>query len=333
MLNISIVTVSWNVKDYLAKCLDSLYAANIRLVNEQGHVVTNPASDHPTVEMIVVDSASSDDTVVMIKATFPWVRLCESRENIGFVRGNNVGLAMARGETVMLLNPDTEVFPDTLTRLLEVLHSDDHYGIVGPHTLNGDGSHQSTRRRFPDVWTGLFESTWLEPMAPRPMMTRFRVTDKPDGGVYQVDWMQGSALLARREVYEQIGGLDDRYIMFAEEMDWCKRAREAGWINVYVGDAKIIHYGGQSTAQVRARTHVHFQHSKLRYFRKFHGIWAAVLLRIVLTLNYLFQIFLESGKWTIGHKRPLRAERVADYWIVVRSLLWAGERLVMPEEH
>jgi N-acetylglucosaminyl-diphospho-decaprenol L-rhamnosyltransferase len=332
LLNISIVTVSWNVKDFLAGCLDSLYTANIRLINEHGDVVTNEGSGFPGVEMIIVDSASSDETVSMINTSYPWVRLCSCSENVGFVRGNNIGLAMTRGETVMLLNPDTKVFPDTLTRLLEVLESDERYGIVGPHTLNGDGTHQSTRRRFPDVWTGLFESTWLEPMAPRSMMDRFRVTDKSDDGVYAVDWMQGSALLARRAVYEQIGGLDDRYVMFAEEMDWCKRACEAGWLNVYVGDAKMIHYGGQSTAQVSARAHVHFQHSKLRYFRKFHGIWAAILLRGVLTLNYVFQIFLETGKWLVGHKRPLRAQRVADYWIVVQSLLWAGEHLVMVED-
>lgn len=326
------MTVSWNVEDYLAKCLDSLKSANIRLVDQDGGVVTNPDSDYPLTEMIIVDSASSDGTVAMLRANYPWVRLHERSDNVGFVRGNNIGLEMARGETVMLLNPDTKVFPDTLSRLLDVLCADASYGIVGPHTLNADGTHQSTRRRFPDVWTGLFESTWLEPLAPAPMLKRFRVDDKPDDGVYPVDWMQGSALLARREVYEQIGGLDDRYVMFAEEMDWCKRASEAGWINVYVGDAKLIHFGGQSTVQVHARTHVHFQNSKLRYFRKFHGFWAAVLLRIVLTLNYLVQIVIEAGKWLVGHKRPLRAQRVSDYWIVVQSLLWAGERIVLPEE-
>ncbi|NDJ85260.1 MAG: glycosyltransferase family 2 protein [Chloroflexi bacterium] len=326
-LDLSIIIISWNVADLLARCLESIRHSGVCLVDVDGH----RHGEGPTTQVIVVDSASRDASVAMIRERYPWVHLIACENNIGFVRGNNLGLEHAHGRLVMLLNPDTELLDGALRRLVEVIESDETTGVVGPHTLNTDGSHQSTRRRFPTLLTGMFESTWLEGLAPRRVLDDYRVLDKPDDGVYPVDWMQGSALLTRRAVWEKVGGLDERYIMYAEEMDWCRRAKDAGWQAVYVGDARIIHHSGQSTAQVKARSHVHFQHSKLRYFRKFHGPMAAALLRGVLVFNYGWQAVLEALKWLVGHKREMRAERVAAYWIVLRSLIGAGERIVMEE--
>jgi hypothetical protein len=149
----------------------------------------------------------------------------------------------------------------------------------------------------------------------------------PDNAIYPVDWVQGSALMARRTVYEQIGGLDERYIMYSEELDWCKRAHLASWQIWYIGEAVITHHGGQSSEQVKVRSHIHFQHSKLRYFRKFHGRAAAWSLRAIILLNYLWQMGIEGLKWGVGHKRPLRRERLKTYHLVIRSLLWAGEEI------
>ncbi len=326
-MDLSIIIISWNVADLLAKCLESIQQSPLCLVGPDG---VEQGAGLKT-QVIVVDSASSDHSISMLHEHFPWVQVIACEENIGFVRGNNLGLQHARGGIVMLLNPDTEVLDDTLVRLVTVLDADPTTGVVGPHTLNTDGTHQSTRRRFPTLLTGLFESTWLERFAPRRIIEHYRVQDRPDDGIYPVDWVQGSALMARAEVWEQIGGLDERYKMYSEEMDWCKRAKDAGWEVVYVGDARIIHHGGQSTVQVKARSHVHFQHSKLRYFRKYHGRGAALILRLVLALNYLSQIVLESGKWLLGSRRSLRRERVHAYWIVVRSLLGAGEQIMMKD--
>ena len=118
--------------------------------------------------------------------------------------------------------------------------------------------------------------------APRRLLDHFYAADLPDDGVCEVDWVQGCALIARRAVYEQIGGLDEGYVMFSEELDWCRRAKEAGWRVAYVGTARITHYGGQSTAQVETRKHIHFQQSKLRYFRTYHGRTLALALRLFL---------------------------------------------------
>jgi N-acetylglucosaminyl-diphospho-decaprenol L-rhamnosyltransferase len=303
LIDLSIIIVSWNVADLLAACLDSIRQTPLNIAYE----------------IIVVDSASSDHTVSMLRERFPQVKLLPQGENVGFTRGNNIGLQAASGRYVMLLNPDTEVVGDALGKMVAYMDENPEAGILGPHTLNSDGTTQSTRRRFPTVATGFFESTWLQPYAPKGMMDRYYVADAPDDGIYDVDWAQGSALLARRALYEQIGGLDEGYVMFSEELDWCRRAKDAGRRVVYFGGAQIVHHGGKSTEQATANKHIYFQESKLRYFRKYHGAMAAQALRIFLLLNYLWQIGLESGKSLLGHKRDMRRERIKAYWQVVRS--------------
>jgi GT2 family glycosyltransferase len=308
-VDLSIIIVSWNVADLLAACLDSIAES-----------LSGSSQARPGVEIIVVDSASHDHTVAMLRERYPHVKLLPQAENLGFSRCNNIGLDAAAGRYLMLLNPDTEVIGDALSRMAAYLDENVDVGIVGPHTLNSDGTTQSTRRRFPTLLTGLFESTWLQRFAPRSLLDNYyMVSEGGDSAILDVDWVQGSALMARRELYDQIGGLDEGYVMYSEEMDWCRRAKDAGWRVVYLGTAQIVHHGGKSTQQVSARSHIHFQQSKLRYYRKYHGWLSAQLLRLVLLGNYLWQLGLEAGKAALGHKRTLRQERIKAYWQVLRS--------------
>ncbi|MDX1991563.1 MAG: glycosyltransferase family 2 protein [bacterium] len=303
ILDLSIIIVSWNVRDLLAACLRSIEAT----------------AGHLKLETIVVDSASSDDSVAMMQRDFPHVTVLAQHENVGYTRGNNIGLQAAKGRYLLLLNPDTEIMGDALTQMVAYLDAHPEVGVVGPHTLNTDGSYQSTRRRFPTVLLAFFESTWLQPYAPKTLLDRFYVNDAPQDATLEVDWVQGSALLARREIYDQIGGLDEGYVMFSEELDWCKRAKQHGWRVVYLGSANITHHGGKSTDQASARKHIYFQESKLRYFRKYHGVWVAVVLRVFLLLSYSLQLLLEAAKALIGSKRTMRQERIRTYWQVLRS--------------
>jgi N-acetylglucosaminyl-diphospho-decaprenol L-rhamnosyltransferase len=303
MVDVSVIIVSWNVSDLLAACLDSL----------------KMSAGEYRMEIIVVDSASTDDTVTRIQRDYPHVKLLAQRENVGFTRGNNIGLAAAQGRYLLLLNPDTELHGDAVAKMIAYLDANSRVGIVGPHTLNTDGTTQSTRRRFPNSTMAFFESTWLQPLAPKRWLDEFYITQPPDDAVIEVDWVQGSALMARREVYEQIGGLDTDYVMFYEELDWCKRAKDVGWRVAYLGTAQITHHGGKSTEQVGARKHIHFQESKLRYYRKYHGAFITLLLRIFLFLSYGWQIIREGVRWLLGSKRPMREERVKAYLAVLRS--------------
>ena len=303
MIDLSIIIVSWNVADLLATCLESIF----------------PALGHLRAEVIVVDSASTDHTVALVRQRFPQVTLLVQSENVGYTRGNNIGLAHASGRHLLLLNPDTEIIGGALVAIVACLDADPAVGIVGPYTQNTDGSYQSSRRRFPTLATAFFESTWLQPYAPKSLLDHFYVNDAPPDQTLDVDWVQGSALMARREVYAQIGGLDEGYVMYSEELDWCRRAKDTGWRVVFLANAQITHHGGKSSDQVVARRQILFQQSKLRYFRKYHGAFAAQILRLFLLVSYLIQLAIESLKGLLGHKRALRQERVRQYWQVLRS--------------
>jgi len=304
VVDISVIIVSWNVADILRDCLNSLYASDW---------------GGRSVEVIVVDSASTDDTVGMTRREFPQVILLPQTENSGYTHCNNIGLKAATGRHLLLLNPDTLILGDALAVLSGYLDGHAQAGLVGAHTLNDDRTTQSTRRRFPSRRLAFFESTWLEPLAPKSWLHDYALLDKDDRATFEVDWMQGSCLMARREVYDQLGGLDEGYVMFYEEMDWCKRAKDSGWGVVYVGGAQIVHLGGKSTDQASARKHIYYNESKLRYFRKVYGGFFAGSLRLFLLIGYVWQLMMEWGKGILGHKRDLRRQRVEIYRQVLKS--------------
>jgi len=271
------------------------------------------------VEVIVVDNDSTDGSVEMVRAEFPSVHLIANAQNRGFPAANNQGIAVARGRYVFLLNCDAEVVGDALATMVAFADAHPDVGVVGPQLLYPDGSVQSSRRRFPTLLTAFFESTWIQSCAPRRLLERYYVLDRPDDMTQDVDWVKGAALLARREAIEQVGPMDEGFFMYSEELDWCRRFREAGWRVVYLPTAQVIHHEGKSSEQVVAAKHIYFQSSKVRYFRKHHGAVAAEVLRLFLLGNYVWQLGLEGAKWLVGHKRPLRAQRVAAYRQVIRS--------------
>lgn len=311
LVDLSVIIVSWNVRDLLDKCLESL--RQTQRWNAQ------PGQNKFNVEIIVVDSGSADGSVELLREKHPDVTLLAQCQNVGFTRGNNIGLKRARGAFLLLLNPDTEVRPDALGQIIDFMSGHPRVGIVGPHTLNSDGSHQSTRRRFPTLLTGIFESTWLSAWAPAAVERRYRMLDANNDDILEADWVQGSALMLRRELFDAIGGLDEGFTMYSEELDYCRRAKTAGWQVFYHGGAQVTHHGGKSSEQAAAFKQIHFQTSKLRYFRKHHGRAQYLILRAILLLQFGWQLCLESLKGALGHKRELRAQRVRIYWRVLRT--------------
>ncbi len=301
--DLSIIIVSWNVCDLLRKCLQSI---------EQGKGNLN-------VEVIVVDNASSDGSQDMVRDEFPTVKLEAQSENVGFPRGNNLGLEIANGSHFLLLNPDTEVLGDALSILIQYLENHPAVGLVAGQLLNPDRSTQSSIRRFPTVAIGIFESTWLQGLAPRRLLDRYYFADAPADTPLEVDWVVGACMMVRKEIIEQVGLLDEAYYMYSEELDWCKRIKTAGWQVVYLPTAEIIHHVGKSSEQAVAERHVNFQRAKLRYFRKFHGPRPTLLIRGVLLANYFEQLIVELIKGLFGHKRDIRRQRIAAYWKVLRS--------------
>jgi N-acetylglucosaminyl-diphospho-decaprenol L-rhamnosyltransferase len=302
--DLSIITVSWNVRDLLRACLAS--------------IKDSPLSY--SLEGFVVDNASSDGSADMVAREFPWVHLLRNSANAGFTSGNNQALALSRGRYVLFLNPDTRVEGDALAAMVAYMDAHPAAGALGPQLRYGDGSLQSSRRRFPTFGTGLFESTPLAWHWPgNPWVARYHMTDTPDDQTQPVDWVVGAALMVRRAVVEQIGGFDEGYFMYSEELDWCRRAGQAGWGAVYLPAARVIHYEGKSSEQAVAARHIRFQTSKLRYFRKYHGAGTAGLLRGFLLASFAGEWLFEGAKWLLGSKRPLRQQRLSAYSQLLRT--------------
>ena len=219
-----------------------------------------------------------------------------------------------------MLNPDTEPEPGSIAVLQRYLVEHPQVGIVGPRLRYGDGSIQSNRRRFPTLATLFTESTVIQQWLPGlSLFGQYYMNDIPDDTSHQVDWLVGAALFARRQVYEEIGGLDEGFFMYSEELDWCKRAADAGWKVAYTPAAEIIHYEGKSSEQVVAARHIRFFSSRVRYTHKFYSKFWAETLRLWLLVTFVFQWLRESAKWLVGHKRPLRTQRMGEYRKVLQS--------------
>ena len=323
-MDLSIIIVSWNVRELLRHCLQSI----LRSLPATGEPAPDPATANgasdgtprPAAEIIVVDNASNDGTVEMLRTEFTKVRVIANTANAGFTRANNQALAVAQGRYLFLLNPDTELHPGALAGLVDYMEAHAETGLIGPRLMYGDGSLQSSRRRFPTLATAFLESTPLQRWFPHhPLLTRYYMLDTPDDATQAVDWVNGSAMFVRRAVYDQVGGLDEGFFMYSEELDWCYRIKQAGWQIIYLPGARITHYEGKSSEQVVAQRDIHFNTSKVRFYGKYRGAWVAALLRIYLLLTFVFQLVEEGAKWLVGHKRPLRAARVRAYWQVLAS--------------
>jgi GT2 family glycosyltransferase len=178
---------------------------------------------------------------------------------------------------------------------------------------------QITCHRFPSALTLFLASTPLHHIA-RPLLRRYYMNDKSSSETHPVDWLSGAALLLRREVYETVGGLDERFFMYFEETDWQRRIKAAGWSIWYVPGAVIRHYEDAASGQVAPLRHVRFNQSRLRYAEKWHGPGLALLLRLWLLLVYTMELMQEAGKWLLNHKRPLRSERIRAHLSLLRSL-------------
>ncbi len=308
--DLSVIIVNWNVRLLLERCLASVMESAQRGGLE--------------CEVVVVDNASTDDSCEMVQRLFPAVELISSEVNLGFARANNLGATRASGRHLLFLNPDTEVVVDAL--LVMVAYMDQHpdVGLLGPKLLFPGGGVQASRRRFPSLAAAFLESTVVQQWFPQNRaLDRYYVRDRSDDVEQDVDWVVGACMLVRRQAWEQVGQLDERFFMYSEELDWCRRLKSAGWRVVYLPSATVVHHEGQSSAQVVPARHIYFQSSKVLYFRKHHGAWVGGVLRFFLLATYVYQLCLEGIKWLLGHKRPLRRERISAYVRVLRSGLSA----------
>jgi hypothetical protein len=232
-LQLSIIIVNYNVRDFLHHALISLQKA---MKGIRG-------------EIIVVDNASDDGSIEMVHRRFPSVALIASKTNVGFAKANNLALQRARGKYFLLINPDTLVQEDTLRVMIRFFEENRDVGLAGCKILNPDGSFQlACRRSFPTPWVGFTKMSGLSALFPHSrLFGKYNLTYLSPDETYELDAVSGSFMMVRREVYEQVGGLDEEFFMYGEDLDWCYRIQQAGWKNCYVHSTQIIHYKGEST--------------------------------------------------------------------------------------
>jgi GT2 family glycosyltransferase len=273
-VDISVVIVAWNARRYLELCLDSLVKAPPRR----------------SMEIVVVDNASTDGSVEMVEGKFPSVKLIKSSENLGFAKGNNVAIRQCQGRYIALVNPDVIVFPGCLDALADFLDRNPKVGNVGPKVLNPDMSMQSTCRRFPTLWNNLCMATGL---SARFKNSRFLAGEHmfyfPHDRTLAVDVLVGCFSMIRREAFDDVGLLDEGLFMYGDDVDWCRRARNAGWEVVFHPGGRAIHDRGKITAPYPVRFAVAQQRSVLYYWSKHHGIWGVLGIRTIMLFHHVLR--------------------------------------------
>lgn len=293
-IDITVVVVSWNTRELLRRCLQSI-------VDEPGVEIVAAgvqpsAAARLTAEIIVVDNASDDGSAAMVQADFPLARLIANHHNAGFAAANNQAIAQARGRALFLLNPDAYLLPGALAGLARFLQQHPEAAVAGPNVLNPDGSWQATSFRFATLWDLFCEAVFLSVLWPRsPLFARKELGGFQRDALREVDWLQGCALVVRREVWDAVGPFDEGYWMYVEELDWCRRAKGQGYRIFFTPDAQVVHYGKRSVARARARVLPLGFRSHFRYYRKFDGRAKELAVRLIALLQMGLRAGISAG--------------------------------------
>jgi len=263
---VAVVVVTWNSRDEIGACLGSLAR------------LTVPS------EVVVVDNASADGTAALVQATFPAVRVLEPGSNLGFGAASNRGWRATAAPAVLFLNPDTEVDQGAVESLLAVFDRRPEVGIVGPATRDGNGTPQVSFGPDLTPW-----SEWRQRRLVRGVEAREEAAIAALRAIgsreHEPDWVSGSCLLVRRALLERLGGFDERFFLYEEDVDLCTRARQAGARVLFTPEARVVHHRGRSMGRSGGRAEAEYDRSHLLYYRKHRGLLSTLLLQAWMRLT------------------------------------------------
>ncbi len=258
-MKLSIVILNYNTKDLLKQTLESIKTSQ-------------------KAETIVVDNASTDDSIDMLKNNFPRVKIVQNKQNLGFAAGNNQGIKVAKGKYILLLNSDTQIQDNAIDKCINYLDKHSQVGILTPKLILSDGAIDlASHRGFPTPLNSLAYFTKLEQLFPNfKPFSGYHQTWKDFDTTHPVDVVSGASMFIRDQVIKDIGLLDEQFFMYAEDIDFCKRAYAANWQIVYYPKATVIHHKGQSgtkskNQQTKSKTRQHFYLTMKQYFNKHHS--------------------------------------------------------------
>ncbi|HSP88238.1 MAG TPA: glycosyltransferase, partial [Ignavibacteriaceae bacterium] len=305
-MDLSIIIVNYNVKEFLQNLIHSIYKAGENL----------------KYEIIIVDNASDDGSFELLNEKFPQIKLIVNDKNLGFSKANNIGLNKAKGKYLLLLNPDTIVQEDTFEKMINFFEKTPEAGMAGCKILNPDGTLQlACRRSFPGPWTSFCKVTGLSNLFPNSrLFAMYNLTYLNENETYEVDAISGSFMMLKREAYEKVGNLDEQFFMYGEDLDWCYRMQKAGFKVYYVHNTTIIHYKGESTKRSSIdETKVFY--NAMHLFVKKH-LATSLIVEFILRTAIAIRKFIAF--W--GKRKLIIASVILDFIFFDLSLL-AGEEL------
>ena len=291
MPDVSVVVVTYNALPWIERCLASVEGSGA--------------------EIIVVDHGSTDGTLELVRKRFPALRVIE-QENRGFGGGNNTGMRAGSGDYFLLLNPDAWFLGDGLQKLVAFAEAHPDAGIVGPKLLHPDGSLQRSVRGFPTPWRIATEFFFLRKLAPRSrLLNAFHGGPADHESVYEAEWLGGACLVVRRAAVDAVGGFDESFFLFSEEVDWCYRFWQSGWKVLFYPGAEVVHVIGASHAPAR---YTELVLSLVRFLSKHRGPAEAERARRVLVAALRLRGLLfrgERGRMYRDAARRLRSGNLA----------------------
>jgi GT2 family glycosyltransferase len=275
-VKLSIVIVSHNSEQFVKNCCSSLYSQKTSF----------------PFEVILVDNDSNDRTVQIVREQFPHTTII-SRTNTGFAAGNNAGIRHATGELVLLLNPDTILHDGSMETLVAHFSGHPRIGALGPKIFNADGTVQRTGVSFPALWNAVVEIFFLDIIFPSSkIFGRHRKLYVDPDTTHEAEYLQGSCLMLRRDVFEEIGLLDENFFIYFEETDLCYRLKQKGWRVVYDPAASIVHYGGSGVGFYGKDRLIEFHRSYLIFLTKHYTVPSVSVFRVVLFLRSFVRVMI-----------------------------------------
>jgi len=305
MIDVSIIIISYNTKDILKQCVDSV-------------VKQTKAIQY---EIIIVDNASKDGSAEMIKTDFPDIVLIENQENKGFAAANNQGIIKAKGQYILFLNSDTIILGSAIDKMIRFCNENSDVHALGCKLLNQDRTLQPSCYRFPSLIPiiGNILHLWIIPAFRKTILLQTLVLSHYDK-IHKADYVRGACLLIKRKVIECIGMFDERFFIYTEEADFCYRLKKAGFQLKYFPFAEVVHLGGGSSEPYVEALLFEKHKNPMQYYEKHHGRVAVILYRILMMVRLIIQI-IERSIFNIFRLMTNRSVKsVRSFWCLFKWL-------------
>lgn len=311
-VELSIIIVNYKTKEFLIRCLSSIYRTSQSL----------------NIEIIVIDNNSRDNSVKMIKELFPLVTLIENKTNLGFAAASNQGLKAMKGIYALLLNPDTEMMSGTLTKMLEFMKDNPRVGILGCKIIDEQGYSQRSCHPTPLLlreFSYILCKLKLDKILPARMTLRcYDNIIKSSHHPFAVGWVSGACLMIKKEVIQDIGLLDENLFMFFEDVDWCVRANRKGWKVIYYPSNSILHHVGGSERidmDIISQRIEHLYESRLYFAQKHFGRTGPVIIKLASFFELLGKIIATNLNLRSRISQQVKEMKLKGYKLALRSIL------------